>query len=181
MDSNPPLQPSDARHGQQQQGRSRLNPVAHRVRVTQEARAGFPFLGSECCAGAEPQAGVGGKGQNRVFGSWRVVFAIWGVCVFGCVFVRVSRGVEAWIACGNQGANGPDRVLGFWILDALAVLQRQDLTREVFGLELWSFGVTMRCSAGKLLFTVQCTLQYIARWTLFLPGPIRILCIKSRQ
>jgi hypothetical protein len=81
MDSNPSLQPPDARHGQQQQGRSRLNPVAHRVRVTQEARAGFPFLGSECCAGAEPQAGVGGKGRNRVFGSWRVVFAIWGVCV----------------------------------------------------------------------------------------------------
>ena len=68
------------------------------------------FSGLNAVPGAEPQAGVGGKGRNRVFGSWRVVFAIWRVCVFGCVFVQFP--VE-WRLGSRVGIKAPMVRIGF--------------------------------------------------------------------
>jgi hypothetical protein len=55
---------------------------------------------------------------------------------------------------------------GYLILDALALLRRQDLTRAV---GFWCpNGDGGRCSAGEIVvYGVQYTLQYIALWTLF--------------
>jgi hypothetical protein len=61
------------------------------------------------------QASTGRAGTG--FSARGASFSRYGVFVFLAACSSVSRGVEAWIACGNRAANGPDRVLGFWIPD----------------------------------------------------------------